>query len=420
MPRLFDARQEAFCNFYVRGPYAGMVCDAYEAAGYARDSGNASRLLRQHEIGRRIAELRAGEAALARQAELAAFEQLKIDKIRIAQELAKVGFADLSDYVGDGGALDFKRLAQASGPAVRDLNIACLVTPEGEQKILKLHLRLQDKSKALIELARMHDAIHAPTINGVDERPVHTAEGERDWVLARLRDWAEEGRDVWGLASEAVAAANKPFWERQGNQDRMAERLAGGAPIVSDPTLADEMYRDDGLDGLDLADDDKDDDEPTDANLVPRDDAGTPDEPRRAATASRAPARAAKPAPKASKTARTASPKRRRKAAARKSKRKPASVQLTAGDDGKTRSVPGLSPALQTTPPAEAPLCDAMAGDLAPAGVDAAVAEPVRLALDGLPMSVHGMPGACPVCRSRSCNAGHSPAEYAAAGLPYP
>src|SRR3954447_3140816 len=123
MPRLFDARQEAFCNFYVRGPYAGMVCDANEAAGYARDSGNASRLLRQHEIGRRIAELRAGEAALARQAELAAFEQLKIDKIRIAQELAKVGFADLSDYVGDGGALDFKRLAQASGPAVRDLNI---------------------------------------------------------------------------------------------------------------------------------------------------------------------------------------------------------------------------------------------------------------------------------------------------------
>src|SRR5437868_2437622 len=86
MPRLLDERHENFCRAYLHGPAAGMVSAAYEQAGYTRDSGNASRLFGQSHIQDRICELRAGDAARERQAQRAALEQEKIDKVKIARE----------------------------------------------------------------------------------------------------------------------------------------------------------------------------------------------------------------------------------------------------------------------------------------------------------------------------------------------
>jgi hypothetical protein len=233
MSELLDSRHEAFCRFYLRGPSAGMVSDAYEAAGFKRDSGNASRLFRQDLIQRRIEELRAGDAALERQAMRRALAASQIDKLKVVQELAKVAFADISGYLDDSGGLDFKKIASSTGAAVRDLAIDCVTADDGKQKVTRLRLRLHDKHKALVELAHQINVTHEPPVPGVDDAtPERKRERDEDFVIARLRDWVLEGRDVAGLVDVAVDAAEMPSWDWHAPMQRMKDVLK---PSIEDP-----------------------------------------------------------------------------------------------------------------------------------------------------------------------------------------
>ena len=62
MPQLRNIRQEAFANYRARGC---SLEEAYEMAGFVRDSGHACRLARRPRVAARIVEVRAelGNAA---------------------------------------------------------------------------------------------------------------------------------------------------------------------------------------------------------------------------------------------------------------------------------------------------------------------------------------------------------------------
>jgi hypothetical protein len=212
MARLLNPQHEAFCHAFVRGPHAGNLCDAYEAAGYARDRGNAARLARQPDVVARVNALRDGEAAAERAAVRAALGAHAIDKARIVQELATIAFANPLDFIwvdADGKAhVDLTRIDRAKGGAIRELVVESIAPTDKTPAVTKVRLRFNDKHRALTELARQIDLAQEPplpvetTTQPVDE------ETHRASLVAQLRDLADHDEDVVALATRAAAAAN--------------------------------------------------------------------------------------------------------------------------------------------------------------------------------------------------------------------
>src|SRR4051812_14412735 len=118
MPALKSAKHEAFCRAIVEGK-PGRA--AYAAAGYsakpsAADT-NASRLLKNAQVSARIAELKA-EAAQAS----VVTAQMVID------ELAKIAFANLADYVHIGAdgepSINLGKMTRFQAAAVQSVKVS--------------------------------------------------------------------------------------------------------------------------------------------------------------------------------------------------------------------------------------------------------------------------------------------------------
>jgi phage terminase small subunit len=82
VPVLKNARHEKFGD------------DAYAAAGFKPDRGNASRLQHKDNIVQRVTELLEWEQVVEGKATEKAIDKLAITKERVLAELAKIGFAD--------------------------------------------------------------------------------------------------------------------------------------------------------------------------------------------------------------------------------------------------------------------------------------------------------------------------------------
>jgi len=154
MNRLLSVRQEA-CQAYVRGPASGNYTSAYEAAGYARNDGNASRLASEPHIQERIAELTAENEAANRQVtEIAALAAV-VDKTAVLAELKKVGFANMFDYLhvddDERVQVDLSRINRDKGMAIRDVRISY---DDETHRVKSVSLKLYDKRLALTELMR--------------------------------------------------------------------------------------------------------------------------------------------------------------------------------------------------------------------------------------------------------------------------
>ena len=119
MARLPNHQHEAFAQAYVRGPCAGSLTDAYAAAGFARDSGNAKRLSRQADVAARIDELQREAITAEAAAVRAMFDQLAITRARIVQELATIAFANPFDYVDEDGGPTLPRCAPRARPCAK-------------------------------------------------------------------------------------------------------------------------------------------------------------------------------------------------------------------------------------------------------------------------------------------------------------
>ena len=146
MPVLPNAKHERFAQAIAKGKSAS---EAYVLAGYAENDSNAARLNGNERIRNRIEEI------LSRAA-----EKVAIDKAKVLEELAKIGFSNMLDYIqiGDDGLpiADFSKLTRDQAAAISEVIVETRTERQGEETvpIRKVRFKLADKRGALVDIGR--------------------------------------------------------------------------------------------------------------------------------------------------------------------------------------------------------------------------------------------------------------------------
>jgi phage terminase small subunit len=150
MAPLKNAKHEAFARAIVEGR---TNADAYGVSGYkvtpAAAAANGSRLLKNAKVSTRIAELKA-----------AAAEKTAISAARVIEELAKIGFANMADYmrVGIDGdpRLHFDELSRDQAAALQEVTVDTYLEGHGDdaREVKRVKFRLADKRAALVDLGK--------------------------------------------------------------------------------------------------------------------------------------------------------------------------------------------------------------------------------------------------------------------------
>lgn len=147
MESVLTDKQEAFCRYYVLDWNA---TEAARKAGYSKKTAYSigQENLKKPEIQDRIKELKEE------------IEELTgVSKIRIVNELAKVGFANISDFVHEDFSLkDLSEVPEYVKSAVSEIQTEERVTKgrSGDEIVhKKVKLKLHNKISAFTELNRM-------------------------------------------------------------------------------------------------------------------------------------------------------------------------------------------------------------------------------------------------------------------------
>lgn len=146
MPILENARHERFAQEIAKGATAS---EAYIRAGYKESRAAASRLSANVNIQSRISEIVANAAKRA-----------EITIADVLSELAKVGFANMRDYMGanDSGDpyLDFSKLTREQAAALGEVTVEDFTEGRGENKrdVRRVKFKLWDKISALEKIGR--------------------------------------------------------------------------------------------------------------------------------------------------------------------------------------------------------------------------------------------------------------------------
>jgi phage terminase small subunit len=174
MPRLENPRWEKFCEAYVRGETAGNAAASYEAAGFKGDRRDAAKLRQRSDISRRIDELQAELSGIETAATAAALKQLKITKVAVLSELAKLAFCNMLDYLRitpDGQVMvDFSRLDRDKAAAVKEVVIDTYLEGRGNnaRTVERIRFTLADKNAALVSIGR-HLGMFVNVVSSPDE-----------------------------------------------------------------------------------------------------------------------------------------------------------------------------------------------------------------------------------------------------------
>lgn len=143
---LANTRHELFAQEVAKG---STYCDAYVTAGYRPNSSHASKLARMPHIQARIQDI-VGKAAVK--------TDIKVE--RILQELARIGFANMLDYVsvGQGGDanLDLTGLTRDSAAAISEIVVDTHNAKDGKDTVVvrRVRFKLLDKRAALVDLGK--------------------------------------------------------------------------------------------------------------------------------------------------------------------------------------------------------------------------------------------------------------------------
>src|SRR5258706_4286631 len=205
MAILRNNRHEASGRAIVEGS-SGRA--AYGAAGYrakgAAADANASRLLGNAKVSSRIAELK-GVAAQAS----------TVEATRVLDELAKLAFANMADYmrVGADGdpVLDFSKLTRDQAAALVEVTVEDYLDGRGDdaRQVRKVKFKLADKRGALVDLGK-HLGLFKERVehSGPDGGPVevkHYTDIEAARLIGRLL--SKVTRDSHPPSGDPVAAA---------------------------------------------------------------------------------------------------------------------------------------------------------------------------------------------------------------------
>jgi phage terminase small subunit len=177
MPALKNPRHELFAQELATGKTAD---EAYASAGYKPNRGNAARLNANESIRERVTEILERGAARA---------EVTIEKI--VAELAKIGFANMADYMrasGDGDPyLDFSQLTREQAAALQEVTVEDFKEGRGEdaRDVRRIKFKLCDKRAALVDLGK-HLGMFPNKIE-VGNKPGETFKTEEVSAAERIR-----------------------------------------------------------------------------------------------------------------------------------------------------------------------------------------------------------------------------------------
>lgn len=146
MPILTNSKHERFAQAIAEGQ---GPTQAYVIAGYTKNTGNAARLNADESVRARVEEILAAGA-----------EKAGVTVQRIVDELAKVGFANMQDYMqaneqGD-PYLDFSGLTRDQAAALGEVTVEDFKDGRGEgaRDVRRVKFKLHDKLSALEKLGK--------------------------------------------------------------------------------------------------------------------------------------------------------------------------------------------------------------------------------------------------------------------------
>jgi phage terminase small subunit len=148
MPPLANAQHEVFAQEVAKGRKIG---EAYALAGFNPHPANPTRLRNNRRVTERITEIR--EKASKRAA-----ERLAISKQRVLEELAKIGFANMMDYMTVGASgepvLNWRDLTRDQAAALQEVTIDEYVVGRGDEarEVRRVKSKLAPKQPPLEQI----------------------------------------------------------------------------------------------------------------------------------------------------------------------------------------------------------------------------------------------------------------------------
>ena len=153
MGALVNARHERLAQERAQGK---SLTEAWLIATGRRSTGYASRLGLRPEIAARIAEIKAEHEAARRKALVEAAARFEVTAERVVAELARIAFANFTDFVtiGDDGVPrpDFAKVGFDEGAALQVLVLEEKLDRRTGLETRKVKVRLGDKRLALVAL----------------------------------------------------------------------------------------------------------------------------------------------------------------------------------------------------------------------------------------------------------------------------
>lgn len=186
MSALKNSRHEKFAQELAKGKPAS---EAYVLAGFKANTGNASTLNAQESISKRVREIIKLEQRIESEATKKAIEKLAITKERVLEELARIGFANIADYVdltGETPSWALKDVPRELMGAVAELTTETVYerTKAGgaPSEVRKVKLKFWDKRGALVDLGK-----HLGMFNDRSTLDVNVRHTLEDFIMASLK-----------------------------------------------------------------------------------------------------------------------------------------------------------------------------------------------------------------------------------------
>jgi phage terminase small subunit len=158
MPTLRNPRHERFAQELAKGTSATQ---AYEIAGFKPNAGNAGALRAKQHISTRVNELLTREQLIEAKATEKAITKLSLTKERVLEELMRIGYANIADYVnvsGDNPSWDLKNVPREVLAAVAELTTETVFERTrangAPSEVRKVKLKFWDKKGALVDLGK--------------------------------------------------------------------------------------------------------------------------------------------------------------------------------------------------------------------------------------------------------------------------
>lgn len=160
MSALGNPRHELFAHEIATGKTA---LEAYRLAGFAKPRAeNARRLRNKDPIKARVRELSLDAAELA---------GVHLGAIQL--ELARIGFANMLDYVriGPDGlpVIDLGSLTREQAAAIAEMTVDTIPGGKDEPETTRVRFKLHDKRAALGDLAKMVGGVADPVADAVTD-----------------------------------------------------------------------------------------------------------------------------------------------------------------------------------------------------------------------------------------------------------